>query len=161
MTTVRRVRRLVRRIDAWTVFKVSALLFLVLGVAVVLGLVMAWSVIERAGIPDRITEFLIEITLLDEGAAPFAESDQFLRAAIFGTLAWSVVSTGLTTLAAVMYNLVSDIVGGVEVVILEEVLPQPAAQPVQSVIVPPVTNGGGASSTVDAPTEETPVTPGR
>lgn len=160
MTTVRRVRRVIRRIDAWTVFKVSALLYVVLGVAIVLGLVMAWSVIDRAGIPDRITEFLIEITLLDEGAAPFAESDQFLRAAVFGTLVWSVLATGLTTLAAVMYNLVSDIVGGVELVLLEEVLPAPAPQPAAPVVVPPV-SVSPATPPADLPTEETPVTPSR
>jgi hypothetical protein len=155
MTTVRRVRRVVRRVDTWTVFKVSALLYLVLGVAIVLGLVMAWSVIDRSGIPQRITDFLIDITLLDEGSAPFGESDRFLRVAVFGTLVWSVLATGLTTLGAVMYNLVADIVGGVEVVVLEEVLPPPPATPV---VTPPLRPP--AMSNVDLPTEETPVSSG-
>lgn len=150
MTTVRRVRRIIRKIDPWTVFKVSAIFWLVAGLGLVLGLVMFWSVLKAAGIPQSITDVLIEITLLEEGANPFGNDEQFLRLAVFGSLVWSVLGTGLTTLAAVMYNLVSDVVGGVEVIMLEETLTGPTA-PLRPAGPPPTTN-------VDIPTEETPVT---
>jgi hypothetical protein len=149
MTTVRRVRRIIRKVDPWTVFKVSAIFWLVAGLGLVLGLVMFWSVLKAAGIPQSITDVLIEITLLEEGANPFGNDEQFLRLAVFGSLVWSVLGTGLTTLAAVMYNLVSDVVGGVEVIMLEETLTGPAA-PLRPAGPPPTTN-------VDIPTEETPV----
>lgn len=137
MTTVRRVRRIVRKVDAWTVFKVSAVVWSVGGLAVLLGLVMFWSVIRAAGIPDEIGNFLVDITLLEEGANPFADGGLFFRVAALALLGGVVVATALTTLGAVLYNLVTDVVGGVEIVVLEEtyaapgtVFPALAAYPV-------------------------------
>jgi len=152
VANVRRVRRIIRKIDAWTVFKVSAVVWAVVALATVLGLVMFWSIITAAEIPERITAFLIEITLLSEGSDPFGDNDAFLRLAIFGSIAWSVLGCGFTTLLAVMYNLASDVVGGVEIVVLEETLaPLPPA-------TPPVTARRPALSAADIPTQETPVT---
>ncbi|MEX1249376.1 MAG: DUF3566 domain-containing protein, partial [Acidimicrobiia bacterium] len=120
MATVRRVRRIIRKIDPWTSLKVSALVWAVLAIALVLGAVIFWSVIDRAGIPDGITEFMVEITLIEEGSEPFANVEQFFRALVFGAIVWWVVMTGSTVLGAVIYNLVSDVVGGLEIVVLEE-----------------------------------------
>ena len=128
MTTVRRVRRIIRKIDPWTVLKVSSLFNVVAALGIVLGLVMFWSVLIAAGIPDRIVDILVRITLLEEGENPFINTERFLRAAVFGSIVWAVLSTGLMTLAAVMYNLISDVVGGVEIVVLEESL-APVAVP--------------------------------
>lgn len=149
MATVRRVRRIVRKIDAWTVFKVSVVFWGVFAIAAVLGSVMFWSVLNASGIPQKITDSLIRITLLDEGAQPFADGERFLRLAVFGSMTFSVMATGLTTLAAVMYNLISDVVGGVELVMLEETLvvpsqPRPVTQPTP-----------GATPHADLPTQET------
>lgn len=161
MTTVRRVRRIIRKIDPWTVLKVSSLFNVVAALGLVLGLVMFWSVLTAAGIPDRITDILVRITLLDEGENPFANTERFLRAAVFGSVVWAVLSTGLMTLAAVMYNLISDVVGGVEVVVLEETLnPMPASMPAPAPRrwIPTSPNGGITDpASVDTPTEEVPV----
>lgn len=147
MAQVRRVRRIIRRVDAWTVFKVSALFWIVFSIALTLGLVMFWTVLTASGIPDRVTSVLIEITLLEEGADPFGDSENFLRLAVFGSMVFAVLATGLTTLSAVMYNLITDVVGGIEFVVLEESLaPAPA---------PPIVRA--PSTPIDAPTEETPV----
>jgi hypothetical protein len=158
MATVRRVRRIIRKIDPWTALKVSALVWAVLGIALVLGMVIFWSVLDRAGLPDRITEFMVEITLIDEGSQPFANTEQFLRFLVFGTVTWWVVMTGMTVAGAIVYNLVSDVVGGLEVVVLEETL-NPVIAPAQ-VLHPPADYriGNGASSPsdhADIPTEET------
>ncbi len=152
MANVRRVRRIIRKIDAWTVFKVSAVVWAVAALAMTLGLVMFWSVLNAAEIPDRVTTFLIDITLLSEGSDPFADNDAFFRLAVFGSIAWAVLGCGITTLLAVMYNLVSDVVGGVEIVVLEETLgPLPQDQPA-------VASRRPALSMADIPTQETPVT---
>lgn len=134
--SVHRVRRIIRRIDPWTVLKVSFIVYLVAAFAFMLASVMFWEVVERSGIPQRITEFLIQITLLDEGEAPFANTEQFVRLSAILAVVWAVMSCGLTTLGAIMYNLVADVVGGVEVVLLEEnvvpvVVAAPAAEPTQ------------------------------
>ena len=154
MAQVRRVRRIIRKIDAWTVFKVSAILWFVLALGLVLGLVMFWSVVDAAAIPQRITDFLISITLLEEGSEPFANTESFLRLAVFGSVAWAVLGCGMTTLLAVMYNLIADVVGGIEIVVLEESLEQPG--PVGPRFVPPAATPPGR---YDAPTEEHPVLP--
>ena len=157
MATVRRVRRIVRKIDPWTVLKVSALVWAVIVLAVVLGIVIFWSVFERAGIPDRFTEFLVEITLITEGTDPFANTEQFFRVLVFSSIVGWVAATGMSVLSAVIYNLVSDVVGGIEVVVLEETLnPVPSAP---AVIHPPVefsTPTTPPEAHADIPTEEHP-----
>lgn len=155
MAQVRRVRRIIRKIDAWTVFKVSAILWFILALGLVLGLVMFWSVVDAADIPQRITDFLVSITLLEEGSEPFANTESFLRLAVFGSIAWAVLGCGMTTLLAVMYNLISDVVGGIEVVVLEEVLDQPAASPRFVAPAPAPASG----DRLDVPTEEHPAIP--
>jgi hypothetical protein len=162
MATVRRVRRIIRKIDPWTALKVSAVVWAVLGIAFVLGMVIFWSVLDRAGIPDQITEFLVEITLLDPGAQPFGNTEQFLRFLIFSSVVWWVLLTGMTTAFAIVYNLVSDVVGGIEIVVLEETLNPVAASQPAPVLHPPTDyrdgNGSGAivppDDHADIPTEE-------
>lgn len=151
MVEVRRVRRIIRKIDAWTVFKVAAVFWTVAAIGLVLGLIMFWSVIQAAGIPERITDFLITITLLEEGSEPFADNDAFFRLALFGSIAWSIVGCGLTTLSAVMYNLISDVVGGVEIVVLEETL-----NPATSMPAAPPRYQTSTGNIADVPTQENP-----
>ncbi|HEX6222142.1 MAG TPA: DUF3566 domain-containing protein [Acidimicrobiia bacterium] len=161
MATVRRVRRIIRKIDPWTTLKVSAVIWAVLALAFVLGAVIFWSVLDRAGIPDRLVDFMVEITLIEEGSDPFANTEQFLRFVIFGSVVGWVVMTGTTVAVAVIYNLVSDVVGGLEVVVLEETLnPVAPATTQQQVLHPPAdyraVNAGVAppAEHADLPTEE-------
>ncbi|HUG31544.1 MAG TPA: DUF3566 domain-containing protein [Acidimicrobiia bacterium] len=135
MATVRRVRRIIRKIDPWTTLKVSAFVWAVLALAFVLGAVIFWSVLDRAGIPDRLVDFMVEITLIEEGSDPFANTEQFLRFLIFGSVVGWVVATGMTVATSVIYNLVSDVVGGLEIVVLEETLNPVATS--QQVLHPP------------------------
>lgn len=159
MATVRRVRRIIRKIDPWTVLKVSAILNAVAAIALVLGVVIFWSVVDSAGIPDALTDFLVTITLIEEGADPFGNSEQFFRFVIFGAVVFWVIMTGFMTLMSVMYNLVTDVVGGLEVVVLEEHLsngngpvlhPPNGYQTDQNRVTPPPDHA-------DIPTEEAPV----
>jgi hypothetical protein len=162
LATVRRVRRIIRKIDPWTALKVSAVVWAVLALAMVLGGVIFWSVLERAGLPQRITDFMVEITLIDEGAQPFANVEQFFRVMIFGSVVWWVTMTGATVAGAIVYNLVSDVVGGLEVVVLEETLNPVAAAAPSQVLHPPTDYkpGNGAITPppdhADIPTEESP-----
>lgn len=162
MATVRRVRRIIRKIDPWTVLKVSALVWGVVALAAVLGGVIFWSVLDRSGLPGRLTEFMVEITLIDPGSQPFANVEQFFRVLVFGSVVWWVLMTGTTVAFTIVYNLVSDVVGGVELVVLEETL-NPVTAPAP-VLHPPADyrsgNGSGAPQVpedhADIPTEESP-----
>lgn len=156
MATVRRVRRIIRKIDPWTALKVSAVLWAVLAIGLVLGTVIFWSVLDRAGIPERITDFMIEITLIDEGSQPFANVEQFFRALVFGGVVWWVFMTGATVAGAVVYNLVSDVVGGVEIVVLEETY-NPTLAPAQAQVLHPPNDyrtNGVPDDQADVPTQE-------
>lgn len=172
MATVRRVRRIIRKIDPWTALKVSAVTWAVLALGLTLGMVIFWSVLDRAGIPDRLVEFMVEITLIEQGSDPFANTEQFLRFLIFSSVVWWVLMTGITVAGSIVYNLVSDVVGGVEVVVLEETFNPTPAQVVAPVLHPPAdyrdSNGatgeglGGVGGAVippedhaDIPTEQT------
>jgi len=141
-------------VDPWTVLKVSFIVYLVAAFAFMLASVMFWEVVERSGIPQQITEFLVQITLLEEGEAPLSNTEQFIRLSAIVAVTWAVLACGLTTMAAIMYNLVSDVVGGVEVVLLEEnLVPVMVASPPEPAPPPPLPTaeptGSGSS---DEPT---------
>lgn len=140
--------------DPWTVLKVSFIVYMVAAFAFMLASVMFWEVVDRSGIPQKITEFLIQITLLDEGEAPFSNTEQFVRLSAILAVAWAVLSSGLTTLGAIMYNLVADVVGGVEVVLLEENLVPVlvATPPSEPVRVEPLGPAEPGSAHPDQPT---------
>lgn len=156
MAEVRRVRRIIRKFDPWTVFKVSSIFFAISALGLVLGLIMFWSVVQASGIPDKITDFLVTITLVEQGSEPFGDDDAFFRLALFGSIAWAILSCGLTTLSAVMYNLISDVVGGVEFVVLEETLNPPAVT--SQVVMAPQDYRSSSTDISDLPTQENPVT---
>lgn len=131
MSPVRRVRRVVRRIDPWTVLKVSFVFNAIMALAFVLGSVIFWSIFVNAGIPERITDFAESLTLSFEVDGPL-----YFRVVLLLALIWAILMTGLATLGAVLYNLIADTVGGVEVVVLEEVI-TPVATPAGNVGVRP------------------------
>lgn len=154
MATVRRVRRVIRKFDPWTVFKVSLIFHLVLTLGLLLGLLILWSVLVNVGIPDALDQFLALITVIDEGDSFFNNGQRFVRVVVFFAAIFSVAMTVLSTLAAVLYNLISDVVGGVEVVMLEETLRVPTPGGVRD---PQMWNVPGALSLpdgqADLPTE--------
>lgn len=175
-TTVRRVRRIIRKIDPWTALKVSLVFYIVLALAIVLSLIILWAIIESVGIPDRLDSFLNRLGLFEQTS--FIPTDEtLLRLAVFAGIAWTVIMTALTTLGAIMYNLVSDVVGGLEVTVLEESTVVPVAQaPVRPAVswapardsgereVPVLDDGAGRDADsedrakrdlADLPTEET------
>jgi len=113
---VRRVTRVVRHVDTWSVFKV-ALIFNVFfyAVALVAG-VLLWQVAYATGTIDNVEKFF-------EGFG--WESFNFNGGQIFHN-AWiaglfvAVGFTGLAVLLATLFNLITDLVGGVRFSVLEE-----------------------------------------
>jgi len=114
---VQRVRRVIRKIDPWTVLKVSLVFNAVMAVVTVLGTVVFWSVFVNAGIPERINELALTIGI-ENGIT--LEGAVYFRIVVLLAAVGTIAMTGLFTLAAVVYNLISDLVGGVELVVLEE-----------------------------------------
>ncbi len=148
---VRRVRRIVRKIDPWTVLKVSLVLNAIGALIFVLGTWVVWSMSLQRGIPDRFVEIFESLTLTF-----VPDGELYFRVIVMLAIVGGIVMTGLMTLGAVMYNLISDLVGGVEITVLEETYnPIQAQAPVRVAPAahrPPASgNGAGsASRSVDA-----------
>ena len=113
---VRRVTRVVRHVDTWSVFKV-ALVFSVFfyAVALVAG-VLLWQVAYATGTIDNVEKFF-------EGFGwetfKFNGGQIFHNAWIAGLFV-AVGLTGLAVLLATLFNLITDLVGGVRFSVLEE-----------------------------------------
>ncbi len=113
---VRRVRRIIRKIDPWTVLKVSLVLNLIGALVWVLGVWVAWSIAVQRGIPEAFVELFARLTI-----AVTPDGELYFRAVVMLAVVWVIFATATMTLAAILYNLISDVVGGVELIMLEEV----------------------------------------
>ena len=113
---MRRVVRVVRDIDAWSVFKVGLVFHLVLYVIALIATALMWSVANQTGTIDNVENFFESFgweTFSFDGSALFSNFAAFgLLAALLGTALWVV--------GAVMFNLITELVGDVRVSVLEE-----------------------------------------
>lgn len=113
---VRRVTRVLRHIDPWSTFKVGLLFSLVTYLVALTSGVLLWRVADSTGTLDNVerwfTQFGWETFELDGG-------EVFHNAWIIG-LFGVVGMTGALVLLATVFNLVSDIIGGVRMTVLEE-----------------------------------------
>ena len=113
---VRRVSRVIRDIDPWSVFKVGLVFHLVLYFVVLISLVLLWNVAESTGTIENVENFMDSFGW---------ESFSFDGGALFNNL-WVlglfmvVLFTGLWVLIATIFNLITDLVGGIRVTVLEE-----------------------------------------
>jgi hypothetical protein len=78
----------------------------------------------NAGLPERIDELALLIGI-ENGIT--LDGPVYFRVVVLLAVVGSIMLTGFFTLAAVVYNLISDLVGGVEVVVLEETKPAAAS----------------------------------
>jgi hypothetical protein len=113
---VRRVTRVVRHVDTWTVFKVAIVFHLVLYVSALVSGILLWNVAHGTGTVDNVERFMESF-----GWETFEfDGDQLFDAAWRVGLFLVVGLTGIAVLAATTFNLITDIVGGVRVTVLEE-----------------------------------------
>lgn len=113
----RRYRQTVRKVDLWSVLKISVCFYLcALIVAVAAGMVL-WWVATAAGVVSNVEEFIGELL----GSEDFEFlSWRILRGATFIGLVVVCLMVVVTVLAAALYNLFSELVGGVELTVTEE-----------------------------------------
>lgn len=112
---VRRVRRIVRKVDPWTVLKASFVFNAIMGLVFVLGTVVMWSLVRQKGIPEKIVDLFSAVTI-----DLTIDAELYFRIVVLLAVIGVVGMTAFMTLGAVVYNLISDLVGGVEVTVLEE-----------------------------------------
>ncbi len=113
---VRRVTRVVRHVDTWSVFKIALLFNIFLYAVCLTAGAMLWRVAENTGTIENVERFFESFgwqTFELKGGEIYHNA---WIAGLFGV----VGLTGLAVLAATMFNLITDLVGGVRVTVLEE-----------------------------------------
>lgn len=122
MAQGRSARRVIRTVDTWSVLKFSVLLYGSLLVVALVASILLWMVAVSVGVIDNFEDFILELLALKT----FSLSPLRLFSGLaVGGLMLVVLGTGVNVLVAVLYNLASDIVGGIEVTVVEEDPGQP------------------------------------
>jgi len=120
VVNARRTRRVVRRIDVWTVFKMSILFYLCVFLVFLIAGVLLWNIAEAFNVITSVEKFIR--SLFDLQQFTFRPS-VVLESSVLAGGALVLLGTGANVLAALIYNLISDVVGGVQFVVLEEIPP--------------------------------------
>ena len=120
MVRVNRVRRIIRKVDPWTVLKVSFVFNFIISLTIVLGFSILWVLLVNAGVPQGLEEIARRLALLDDNASLVGNVESLFSSVLFFATVYLLTQTAITTLGAFFYNLISDLVGGIEVIVLEE-----------------------------------------
>lgn len=117
----RRIRLTLSRLDPWSVMKLSFIGAIACGIALVVAVAIVWQVIDSIGLWDAIDSLAMDVT----GGEPIAfleylEFNQMLSFAIVVAVLNVVLMTALGTLAAFLYNLVAQLLGGLNVTFTED-----------------------------------------
>ena len=108
--------RVIREIDPWSAFKVGLAFHLVVYFTVLIASVLLWSVASATGTIDN-----IERIMMSFGWETFEFNGwQLLFNEILLGLLLVALLTIVWVLGATMFNLITDLVGGIRVSVLEE-----------------------------------------
>jgi hypothetical protein len=113
----RRTRRVVRKVDVWTVLKVSFLFYLCVFLVLMVAGVILWNVAQAFNVIHSVEKFIRSI--FDLQKFTFRPSVVLQSSALGGAII-VLLGTGANVLAALLYNLISDVVGGVQFIVLED-----------------------------------------
>ena len=118
----RRVRRLVRHVEPWSVLKVSLVLYFCAWAIMLFVGVTLWNLAVNSGLIAEVESFVVELFALQSFKI---NPDQIFRVAAVGGLVLVLAGSGLTVLGAVLFNLISDVTGGVRLTVVEEETARP------------------------------------
>jgi hypothetical protein len=112
---VRRTTRTLRYIDPWSVFRVALVAHFVLYLVLLLAGVLLWNVANATGTVDNVERFMESFGW---ESFEFNGGELFHQAWVLGLFA-VVGLTGLVVLAVTTFNLITDLVGGIRLTVLE------------------------------------------
>lgn len=128
---VRRVTRVVRHVDPWSVFKIAIVANVVLYLIVLTAGVLLWNVAYATGTVDNVERFFESF-----GWSSFDfNGGEIYHAAWTGGIFLVIGFTGLAVLAATMFNLITDLVGGMRFTVLEEEVVETRSSPMRRFVV--------------------------
>lgn len=109
----RATRVVVRRVDPRSALKVSALFYLSLSIAMFVAAILLWIGANAVGLVGNIEAFMDEIGFTDFQL----RAGQVLKAWLITAIVFTVAGSLANFLMAVLYNLISETIGGVKVVL--------------------------------------------
>jgi len=114
---VRRVRRLVRHIEPWSVLKIGLVFYLCVWGMSVIAFSMIWGAASDAGTIQKFESFIEQLFALESFEF---NAEQIFRIFILGGLVMVVGGTAITVVLVVVFNLISDLMGGIRITVIEE-----------------------------------------
>jgi hypothetical protein len=128
---VRRVTRVVRHVDPWSVFKIAVVANIVLYLIVLTAGVLLWNVAYATGTVDNVERFFESF-----GWSSFEfNGGEIYHNAWIGGLFVVIGLTGLAVLLATLFNLITDLVGGMRFTVLEEEVVEARTSPMRRFVV--------------------------
>ena len=128
---VRRVTRVVRHVDPWSVFKIAIVANIVLYLIVLTAGVLLWNVAYATGTVDNVERFFESF-----GWSSFEfNGGEIYHNAWIGGLFVVIGLTGLAVLLATLFNLITDLVGGMRFTVLEEEVVEARPSPMRRFVV--------------------------
>lgn len=118
----RRARLTVSRVDPWSVLKLSFLLSVGIGIAIVVAAFVLWSVLDGMGLFTQVDSLARDV-VGDESPVELESVlglGRVLSLATVVAVVDVVLLTALATLGAVLYNLASSLVGGLQVTLSDD-----------------------------------------
>jgi hypothetical protein len=112
----RRVRRVIRRIDLWSVLKLAIVLYTCLYAAVMGTLAVLWGLAYSSGQIEKVQSFMADVGMDNYRFY----GDQMWRAAAMIGAIGVLAATIATVLTAALVNVISEMTGGIRVVVIEE-----------------------------------------
>jgi uncharacterized membrane protein len=118
-TAARRTKVVVRKVDPWSILKFSLLFYFCLMLVFLFALLLLYWILGVTGVLDSAARVLSDVGFGGEAGFEFHGywifSRMFLMGLV-GVVVWSLVNV----LVSILYNLISDVVGGVEVTLAEK-----------------------------------------
>tara|TARA_B100001113_G_scaffold137495_2_gene112854 strand:- start:215 stop:856 length:642 start_codon:yes stop_codon:yes gene_type:complete len=119
----RRVRRIVRHIEVWSVLKISILFFACLWAIFLIAGFIVWGVAESSGTVDKLESLITELFALDTFNF---DGKQIFKGYALGGLILAIAGSTLNVLMVLLFNLISDLTGGLRVTMIEEETVRPS-----------------------------------
>lgn len=113
----RKVKRIIRHIEPWSVLKVSLFFFLTTWLILLVAGLLIWSVAVNTGGVESVEDFIKQLMGYEE--FKFLP-DQIFRAYALGGLVVCVALSAFSVIATLIFNLISDLMGGLRVTVIEE-----------------------------------------
>lgn len=114
--SARRVRRVVRHIDTWSVFKVATIFVACIWGVVVLASLLVWRAAVTSGSVENTEDFIVDLGFQDFNFNP----QQMFEALLSAGAVIAIAAIFFIWLLTVLFNLICDITGGLRITMIEQ-----------------------------------------